>query len=235
MQQPDIICAYLMMECHLGRTVGPLAEPPLPRLQCSPLGAVPKKSSDKWCLILHLSYPEGSSINDGIPPDDFRLHYISVDTAIKHILALGHSCSLAKFDIKSTFRLVPVHPDDWELLGMQWNNSYYFDTVLPFGLRITPFLFNQIANGLEWTLKSHSIPVLLHYLDGFLIIAQTHDFCGAYLQLATTLCIRLGVPLVNDKTKGPATLLTFLRISIKLDILPWTYVSLRKSSPVWWL
>ena len=177
-----------------------------------PLGAVPKKSSDTWRLILHLSSPEGSSIKDGIPPDDFRLHYISVGTTIKHILALGHSCSLAKFDIKSAFRLIPVHPDDWELLGMHWNNS--LDTVLPFDLHSAPFLFNQIANGLEWILKSHGIPVLLHYLNDFFIIAQTHHLCGAYLELATTLCSRLGAPLADDKTEGLATLLTFLGIEL---------------------
>lgn len=55
---------------------------------------------------------------------------------------------MAKTDIVSAFRLFPVHPDDWELLGIHWNDQYYFDKVLPFGLRSAPFIFNQLADAI---------------------------------------------------------------------------------------
>ena len=32
---------------------------------------------------------------------------------------------------------------------MYWNNSYYFDKVLPFGLRSAPYIFNQLSDALE--------------------------------------------------------------------------------------
>ena len=212
LEQPKVISDYLHAECAMGRTLGPFTTPPLPYLQCSPLGAIPKKGSNKWRLILHLSYPHGSSINDGISPDDFRLHYTSVDCAIKHIIRLGPGCSLAKFDIKSAFRLVRVHPDDWELLGMWWKDTFFIDTVLPFGLRSAPFLFNQVATALEWILHSHGIETILHYLDDFLIIAFSTALCGTQLNLATTICQLLGVPLADEKVEGPATCLKFLGI-----------------------
>jgi len=41
---------------------------------------------------------------------------------------------MSKLDIKSAFRNIPVHPSDWELLGMKWNGLHYFDSVIPFGL-----------------------------------------------------------------------------------------------------
>ena len=40
---------------------------------------------------------------------------------------------LAKLDIKSAYHLVPVHPGDRYLLGLQWEGETYADTCLPFG------------------------------------------------------------------------------------------------------
>ena len=78
---------------------------------------------------------------------------------------------MAKTDIESAFRLIPVHPDDWELLGMQWGGLYYYDKVLPFGLRSAPFLFNQLSEALEWILYDKcQISYVAHFLDDFLII-----------------------------------------------------------------
>jgi len=31
---------------------------------------------------------------------------------------------MAKFDVKSAYRNVPVHPSDRYLLGMKWRNQY---------------------------------------------------------------------------------------------------------------
>ena len=40
----------------------------------------------------------------------------------------GQGCFLAKMDIESAFRLIPVHPDDYELLGMFWDGKYLYLT-----------------------------------------------------------------------------------------------------------
>ena len=59
-----------------------------------------------------MSHPEGNSVNDGIPPELCSLRYVSVDDAVKVILALGKGTELAKFDIQSAYRIVLVHPTD---------------------------------------------------------------------------------------------------------------------------
>ena len=59
---------------------------------------------------------------------------------------------MSNLDIKSAFRNIPVHPSDWELLDMKWQGLYYFDTVLPFGLRSAPYLFGQFSRMLEWVI-----------------------------------------------------------------------------------
>ena len=59
---------------------------------------------------------------------------------------------MAKIDIKHAFRLCPVHPDDWPLLGFKWLGNYFFDVCLPFGSRSSPFIFNTFADALAWIL-----------------------------------------------------------------------------------
>lgn len=101
-------------------------------------------------MIMHLSAPVGRSVSDGIHPDDFSLHYSSVDDAVAILLHLGKGTLMAKIDLKSAFRTIPVHRTDWDLLGMRWRGQYYVDTCLPFGLRSAPFLFNEYATAIEW-------------------------------------------------------------------------------------
>lgn len=46
---------------------------------------------------------------------------------------------MAKTDIASALCLIPVHPDEWYLLGMKWNNQVYIERQLHFGLRSALF------------------------------------------------------------------------------------------------
>ena len=47
--------------------------------------------------------------------------YVTVDDAAREVLRQGVGSLLGKVDIKSAYRVVPVHPDDRWLLGMQWH------------------------------------------------------------------------------------------------------------------
>ena len=74
---------------------------------------------------------------------------MKVSNAVRHILILEQGCFLAKIDIDSVFRKVPVHPHDRHLLGMLWKGRLYMDTVLPFGLRSAPKIFNALSQALQ--------------------------------------------------------------------------------------
>ena len=103
LSQPSTVTENLSREVALGRVAGPFPSPPLPNFQVSPIGLAPKKHTDKFRTIFHLSYPKSgeTSINSSISKDDFSLHYITIDNAIKGILSLGQGCFLAKTDIES--------------------------------------------------------------------------------------------------------------------------------------
>ena len=116
----------------------------------------------------------------------------------------------------SAFQIVPVHREDWELLGIHWQNSYYVDTCLPFGLHSAPYLFNQFATALHWILTTnYSMSHLIHYLDDYLLM----DFprsprCGHNIGVFLTVCESLSIPVAMDKLEGPSTTLTFLGLEL---------------------
>jgi len=158
---------YLSKELHLNRIAGPYCKSKLPSIQISRFGIIPKRHQNSWRLIIDLSHPKSNSVNDGIPKILCGLSYITID-AIHRIILLGPNSLLAKLDIKSAFCLLPVHPADRHLLEMEWCNSIYLDTCLPFRLRSAPKLFNILADLLEWIVTQKGVSDCLHYLDDFL-------------------------------------------------------------------
>ena len=65
-QNPEAVDAKLDKEIAAHRIAGPYSSPPFPHFRISPLGLVPKKKEGEFRLIHHLSFPQGSSLNDGI-------------------------------------------------------------------------------------------------------------------------------------------------------------------------
>lgn len=63
--------------------------------------------------------------------------YTSLDDTVHILKGCGKSALMAKADIKSVFRLLPVHPDDFVLLGFQFQGSFYFDQALPMGCSLS--------------------------------------------------------------------------------------------------
>ena len=143
MQKPEIIREYLSKECAEGWVLDPLPPELFPCVQISRVGVIPKGSTGKWRLILDLSAPGGFSVNDNIDETLCSLSYISIEDAVQEIMAKGQGAQLAKIDIQSAYSNIPVHPEDWNLLGMVWENSLFIDTTLPFGLRSAPKIFTQ--------------------------------------------------------------------------------------------
>ena len=144
-EQPSSVDDHIAGRIRAGESAGPFSVPPFDVFVSSPLGVVPKKNG-KLRLIHPLSYPNDQSVNDGIDKDTFSLQYVMVDDAIDLLCMHGPGTLMAKLDIRNAFCLVPVDPACYYLLGFQWRDQFYFDKVLPFGLRSAPYLFNCIAD-----------------------------------------------------------------------------------------
>ena len=120
-QNPEVVRDYLVRECMEGRIISPLLLSDFPRIHTSCFGVIPKSLPGKWRLIVDLSAPEGHSVNDGIREDLCLLKYVMVDEAAQAVLELGQGAQLAKVDVRSAYRIIPVHAEDRWLLGMAWS------------------------------------------------------------------------------------------------------------------
>ena len=216
-QHPDIIDAYLSNEIRLGRVAGPFLLPPISNLHVSSFGVIPKKGQpNKWRLILDLLSPFGASVNEGINPEDFPLQYIQVDDIIRMVWKFGKGALMAKFDVESAYRNIAVHPCDRYLLGMKWRSRYYVDLALPFGLRSAPYIFNSVADLVEWILRhNYQITDLLHYLDDYITAGPPNSpQCEQNLAIASSVCMELGLPLHPAKKVGPTSCMVTLGIEL---------------------
>ena len=216
-EHPTVVDEYLATKVSASRVAGPFDAPPFHSLHVSPFGVIPKKHQPgKWRLILDLSSPPGHSVNDGIPKDPYSVKYVTVDDAICSLVDLGPGALMAKFDVKAAYRNIPIHPDDRFLLGMKWRDKFYVDHVLPFGLRSAPFIFDSVAEAVEWILKTnYAVHPLFHYLDDFLTMGPANSpLCQSHVDRAFAVFHRLGLPLHVEKCEGPTTCLVFLGIEL---------------------
>ena len=117
LQYLEVVDHYLKEELAMKRLAEPFQKLLL-EAHINQFGVIPKHQPEKWRLIVDLSHPAGHSINHGIPKPLCSLSYITVDSAITEIMKSGRGTLLAKVDIKSAFRLLPVHPADRHLLAM---------------------------------------------------------------------------------------------------------------------
>ena len=117
---------------------------------------------------------------------------------------------MAKTDIKSPFRIIPVHPLEYPLLDIKWDNEYCFDRCLAIGLKSSCALFAKFSLLLEWLATQHlHVSAVVHILDDVLFIVPTKDKSSTDLHNFLALCKFLGVPIANEKTVGPNTTLQF--------------------------
>ena len=157
-------------------------------------------------------------MNDGIPHEYSSVSYANIEDAIRFIKKAGHGCFLAKTDIQSAFRIIPINPKDYHLLGMKWDSLYYYDRSMPMGCYSSCWTFEILSTAVECIARHRlRIEFILHLLDDFLIIAPSYEACSQYLALFLRLCSYLGIPMAPDKTVGPSTTLSFT--GIELDSL----------------
>ena len=111
-----------------------------------------------------------------------RFTYLCVDSKFARFIVTLHEKTvgsyLAKTDIKIAFRMLPVNPQDYHLLGMKWKGQYYYDKCMPMGCSSSCKTFEAFSTAIEWIAQDKlGIGNLLHLLDDFLLIQPTEDQC----------------------------------------------------------
>ena len=210
-EHPEVFADKVNKELQLGRYLGPFPYPPVPNLQCSPLGLVPKKGNKgKFRLIMHLSYPHNNSINSNIPTEYTRVKYKDFDWVVDLCIKHGTGCSVVKADLDSAYRWVPMSWQSLQYLGIMIEGWYLLETCLPFGAAESCAIFEKFSSALEWMVQEATDEELSHYLDDFIFVHASFTKCLHMLQEFYRICKEIGFPVNEGKTEGPTTQITFL-------------------------
>ena len=141
LQYPTIVDGKLEKELELQTLAGPFKSP----FRVPPLGVVPKKTPGEYRSIPHLSFPMRSYVNDSISSG----HNAIIAKAIQLIKKAGQGCFMAKTAIRNAFRIIPIRPDDYGLLGMQWRDLYYYHRSMPMGCSSSSLTFETFSTTVE--------------------------------------------------------------------------------------
>ncbi len=79
---------------------------------------------------MDLSSPKGISVNDEIDRALCPLSNITVENIVTLAVRQSRGGQQAKFGLEAAYRKVPVHPQDRQLLGMEWKGQVLVDTKL---------------------------------------------------------------------------------------------------------
>ena len=96
--------------------------------------SVPK--ADGSTRIIH-----DGSLPEDLATNDYAVRYKTTQDACR-MAKQGYHC--AKLDLKSAYRSMPVHPDNYKATGLAWrfegddSDTFLFDARLPFGLACGP-------------------------------------------------------------------------------------------------
>ncbi|MES9970252.1 MAG: reverse transcriptase domain-containing protein [Candidatus Thiodiazotropha sp.] len=179
----------------------------------SPMGVIPKP--DGGVRLIHdCSQPEGGSVHDYCT-SDWKQKFSRVDDAAALVT---EGCYMAKVDLKSAYRSVPISQHSQRVTGLKWQfgkrTVFLKDTKLCFGSRLAPGIFHRLTQAVKRMLNRRGLKATVVYLDDFFIKADNFQDCAAALQMLIQLLRKLGFHINWNKVIDPTTKIIFLGIEI---------------------
>ena len=199
---PEDICAYLQEEKKHKAIVGPFDKAPIKNLHISPMMTREKANAQNRRVIIDLNFPQGHSVNAGIPKDQylgtpFILKLPTVNTITDQVKALGRGCKLYKVDISRAFRHIKLDPKEYDLLRL-CHDRYYVDTCLPFGYHNGSAIFQRLSDA-------------VHHL------MRQRRFLPSKIDALCHLLQELGFQISEKKLEPPTTCLNCLGIEVNTE------------------
>ena len=222
-----ILWNKLMKEVKENRVTGPFDSIPFDSFIQSPIGLVPKASGDQTRLIFHLSFDFSEK-----EEDKFLNHFTLAETCSVHYHDLYHAVEvclrvfkqsqtqqkthphlfLAKSDLRSAFRILPLCHRSWPYLVMKAVNpsmgvtQFFVDKCLPFGASISCSHFQHFSNTLRHILEHVTArQQFTNYLDDFLFVADSAELCNCLVRAFLNLCQQIVFPVSDEKLNGLKT------------------------------
>ena len=180
-------------------------------------------------IILNLSAPKGSSVNDGIDSDDFPTTMSSTQKWLAVLDKAGRNCLIVKLDWASAYKHLAVRAEDIPLQYFNWLGMDFVELCLVFGCASSAGLYDRLAKlVLALVLLYCKFPpdMVCQYLDDVCGAAPAgtqdlHRFEAAYRHVADHLGVMLAPTTDPDKAFSPCTHGTVL--GVYYDTMSWTW------------
>ena len=212
---PNDVDLHINKEMSHGATLGHFKTPPFNvNFFYFTIEYCSQKGSSHRRRIMDLSFPPERSVNDGIFKnvylgEFYKLSFPSIDSLIEIIWKKGPSAYLFKRDLSRAYRQLPVDPADYPFLGYSWRNDFYFDIVLPFGLRSAAMMCQRTTNAINFIFHNMGFDTV-NYLDDFGGCDTIAQADLAFHKLGSLLK-QLGIAESEDKAVAPSQIMVFLR------------------------
>ncbi len=217
-ENPAQVFQYLENETKKCNMIGPFEENPFVGVEpaFSPLNALPKKNTDEKRIISDCSFPDGKSVNDGLDKEIYEgevmgLRYPTIDALVKMIHEQKSGCLLFKTDFRKFFRMLKIDPGEIHLLGLNWENSMYFDCSLVMGLCIAPYIAQRVSNAIAHMYREMGYD-LANYIDDLASAREPTTAWAAFFALKRLLS-NLRIEEAESKCVPPSTNMDFLGIN----------------------
>ena len=129
-------------------------------------------------------------MNSLIPHDFCTVKYETLDDVVSLVSKFGCGCLIAKADVEDAFRIIPVSPFDYHLLGFKFNGKIFYDKDLPMGCSTSCQTFEKFSQSIQWILlERFKMCGMSHILDDFICIGPPNfELCSyalkAFMNLA---------------------------------------------------
>ena len=207
--------AFLEKEVSKGALLGPFDTPPFqPWTNNSPLMTAEKKESLGRRVIIDLSFPEGSSVNDGVAKNFFQGAPATYTLPTVHdlaqlIVARGPGTLIWKTDLERAYRQLRSDPLDYPLMGISHGGKHYVE--------ICPSFVSRGSSAAQQRVSAAICALMA--AKGYHTLAYVDDFCGVHSDYTEatrafaafeSLCEILGVKIAPKKSAYPSTAMNWL-------------------------
>jgi hypothetical protein len=163
-------------------------------------------------IILNLSAPKGSSVNDGIDKDEFPATMSSTTAWLEVLYKAGRNCWICKTDWSAAYKHFAVTERDTDLQWFSWGGKYFKELALIFGGSSSAGIFDDGAKVvLDLVCRKAQFPkeFVCQHLDDVCAAAAdssdaVHRFDAAFMEVAEFVGVKLAPRDDPDKSFGPS-------------------------------
>ena len=221
----DSICEWI----SAGYAAGPYEFEEIPKdAKISGL-MVKLKPNGKARLILNLSAPKGSSVNDGIDKKDYPAKMTSTIKFVKILNKCGKCCTFVKIDWAAAYKQIRIALEDRRIQYFEWLGRYFVELCLVFGCSSSVGIYDRFAKVILF------IALVRSGMSPSLVVQQIDDVvaCGPpdgklverFDKEYTDVAEKLGIILAprDDPDKSFAATTSGQVLGICYDTIAWTW------------